>query len=188
MCGRRRRRRDAKQLEFFNHGWTRMNPDHAGQLELDLAGERIETVWNRNMQEHSHEWSEEAFCVIWLSGGSAPDWDWWRGLQEYERRAWLQDYHLSKSLTPPGSPRPTPQLVFAERARRMDETKALATVWAKELRQAFKEGRTNPITPAPAFEHVLEMAIDIAGIPAHCLYSENPDSCESVSIRGSTIS
>lgn len=145
------------------------------QQELDLTGETLETFWNRRSQEEGANWTEEALCVQWLCPKSAPDWDWWHGLRRYEREAWLNDYRHGRFLVESGLPMPSATTVYAARQERWKQTKAVAESWSKDVRKAFKEGRPCPIVPTPPFELSLDMAIDLAGIPARCMDIQRND-------------
>ena len=139
------------------------------QAEFDFAGETLETVFNLRAQSEAKNWTEEALCLQWLCSQNSPDWDWWRGLKSYERNAWLADYRCGRELVEQGLRMPSPDLIIARHNERYAETVALAKSWASEVRQAFKDGTPCPIKPEPAFKLALDMAIDLAGIPAECI-------------------
>jgi hypothetical protein len=142
------------------------------QLELDLAGEKLETVWNSRIQEEAAKWTEEALCLQWLCPRSTLDWDWWRGLRQFERDAWLQDYRHGRDHVEHGGRMPVAALLAASRHANWEQTMELAQHWANEIRKAFRDRRQCPIIPAPGFEIALDMAIDLAGIPKECLKAE----------------
>lgn len=139
------------------------------QLELDLAGDKLETVWNRRIQENAAKWTEEALCLQWLCPQSSPDWDWWRGLRRFEREAWLQDYRYGRDQVEHGGRMPVAAVLAADRQAKWEQTKELAQHWANDIRKAFRDRKPCPIIPAPGFEIALDMAIDLAGIPKECL-------------------
>ena len=146
----------------------------ADQPELDLAGNNLETVWNRRIQEDAAKWTEEALCLQWLCPQSSPDWDWWRGLRQFERDAWLQDYRYGRDQVERGGRMPVAAVLAADRQAKWEQTQELAQHWANDIRKAFREGRPCPIIPAPGFEIALDMAIDLAGIPKECLKAAEP--------------
>ena len=139
------------------------------QEELDLAGEQIETVWNRQMQADAGNWTEEALCLQWLCPGDAPDWAWWRCLRTFERESWLNEYRLCRFAVENGGKMPEASAIFRARDQRFQQMQELARVWAIEIREAFKAGRRMPIIPAHGFEVALDMAINMAQIPIACL-------------------
>ena len=139
------------------------------QPEFDFAGKSLETIWNRQIQEQSANWTEEALCLQWLCPKSCPDWDWWHGLHSYERNAWMADYRCGRDLVEQGLRMPSPMMFYAKREELWKETKAIAKSWSHDIRQAFKDGKSCPIKPAPMFTVALDMAIDLAGISAACL-------------------
>jgi hypothetical protein len=145
------------------------------QQELDLAGDRLETIWNRRTQEEAANWTEEALCLQWLCPQSPPDWEWWRGLRQFERNTWLLDYRCGRDQVENGGRMPVAAVLAADRQVRWEQAKLLAQCWAEDIRQAFKERRPCPISPSFGFEVVLDMAIDIAGIPKECLQAEKAD-------------
>jgi len=139
------------------------------QMELDLAGDRLETIWNGRIQEEAATWSEEALCLQWLCPQSSPDWDWWRGLMQFEREAWMQDYRYGRDQVEHGGRMPVAAVLAASRQANWAQTLELAQHWANDVRKAFRDGKQCPIVPAPGFEIALDMAIYLAGIPKECL-------------------
>jgi hypothetical protein len=139
------------------------------QLTLDLEGNSIESRWNVLAQAEANNWTEEALCVQWISGRNAPDWEWWRGLPSYERRRWLCDYQFARSRVDAGLSM-LPAITFTSQYENdWKQTKALAASWAPVIRAAFKDGQPCPIRTTGLFEAALDMAIDLARIPAACL-------------------
>jgi hypothetical protein len=142
------------------------------QPELDLDGALIETQWNFNEQNQANQWTEEARCLAWLCPGDSPDWEWWRSLRQYERDAWLNDYHFRREQFERGAPMPVAANLWAAQNARFEQTQAIAQRWSIDIRKAFATGKPCPIIPAAGFELALDLAITYAGIPKECLKFE----------------
>lgn len=145
------------------------------QLELDLDGNQLETIWNGRIQANAAQWTEEALCLQWLCPQSSPDWDWWRGLRQFERDAWLRDYRFGRDLVENGGRMPVAAVLYADRMAKWEQVKAIAQKWSIDIRKAFRDRKPCPIIPAPGFEIALDMAIDLAGIPKECMKPEEKD-------------
>ena len=143
----------------------------AEQSTLDLDGVTVESYFNRLAHEEAKHWTEEALCVAWLSGRNAMDWEWWRGLKNYERANHLNDYQAGREAVECGRKMPTPGYLQAKREEEWRETQAIAKRWASEIREAFKDGRPCPfkVDRLSRFSVALDLAIDLAGIPPACL-------------------
>lgn len=142
------------------------------QQELDLDGNQLETIWNGRIQANAAQWNEEALCLQWLCPQSSPDWDWWRGLRQFERDAWLRDYRFGRDLVENGGRMPVAAVLYADRMTKWEQVKAIAQNWSIDIRKAFRDRKPCPIIPAPGFEIALDMAFDLACIPKGCLKSE----------------
>lgn len=94
------------------------------------------------------EWSDEALVIQWVHPGAT--WhnlkSWWYSLPEYERHELLNAWQIEQ-MRPPRHRRS-----YAEYRDACDNLTAqaeeLGASWAGLIRQAAKEGRTVPITPA----------------------------------------
>lgn len=130
--------------------------------------EQLEAQWRRNAAEQAEHWTDERRAALWAFGSDDVG-----GLVEYQKRALVEQWRTERMLAGKhGRPMRSADTVRAGDAEEFAGEKAMALHWAARIRQAFADGKPCPIHPAPKFRHVLELAIEYAGIPAACVAAD----------------
>lgn len=98
----------------------------------------------------------EYYCMVWVAG--CEDFEWWNKLPCYEKESYM---HMYEAYPPP---RPKFSTIMTAVKVRVEQDRAIAKLWAKEIKEAWLKKEPCPITPAPGKEYLLRMALDYLNI------------------------
>ena len=137
------------------------------QAELDLEGRTVESRWRLNEIEEAKNWTDEALTIqwVWLKSDWHAHKEWWDNLPSYERSHLLSVWRGEQEKNPPF--RRTYRQYMAGINTFHQQVEELAKVWARDIREAAKQGKPMPITPAannPISVCAFDRAVDLAGV------------------------
>lgn len=153
-----------------------MSRNVAEQFELTLPEQDpLEIQWWKNSVAQADQWTDESLCIVWACDGF-PDEDWWKGLPQYQRNAWLNRYLCERDMAAHWGRVPrSAKTVIAAEEEDYERYREWAERWAQEIDACFKAGTPLTIRPVAKYEWLLEWAFQISTVPRKCVVSRYDD-------------